>query len=119
MGHVVFCRDPETVSLSLLVPKNVWPEVVAVISRLGLVYQSEKQVVCGSQGEYVKIRDIEGRGDLTSELLAVLHDTFSLGYSPNEGEAPAGKIYIMLTTKKGRKRHVRKSRKKADPGSEG
>ncbi len=107
MGNVVFCRDSEKVSLSLLVPIDQWPLISSRLGALGLTYKSEKMIANPVLGNYVKLRDIEGRGDLITELIFQLSDWYDTASNVSNS-----KIYIMVNTKKGRK-NARKIRKEA------
>lgn len=101
----VIIKD-DKVSLGLLVKKEVWPETVGFLDRLGLTYTSEKQINSEVLGECIKIRDIQGRGDMLAELISWM----AVNYQ--------SKVYILLNTNKRRKRkNVRKDRKEAGAGS--
>ena len=106
---VVLCKNPN-VRMSLLVPKDIWPLVVARMGCYDLTYKSEKELK--NDERYVRINDIEGKGtDLTGFINNL--ETFN---TPAE-DGSVHKIYILITAKRG-KRYVQKTGEEIGGGSE-
>lgn len=98
---LMVCKGRNT-RISLMVKKEIWPDVVSFVRKYGLTYEFEH----AASDQWVCIGDIhEEKGKNWSEFPRLVRNLeISFGLE---------KIYILINGKEKEKKHVRKDRKKA------
>ena len=107
---VVMCKNPN-VRMSLLVPKELWPTIVARMQCYELEYRSEKEL--RNDERFVRINDISGKG---ADIMGFLNNLEMFNTPGEDGNVP--KIYILMTAKRGKKYVVKENGEEAGGRSE-
>ena len=106
---VILCKNPK-VRMSLLVPKEIWPLVVARMECYDLTYKSEKELK--NDNRFVRINDIFGKG---SDIMGFLNNLETFNHSD---DGSINKIYILMTARERKKYAAKENGKEAGGRSE-
>lgn len=107
---VVMCKNPN-VRMSLLVPKDIWPLIVARIQTFDLKYHSEQ--ILKTNENLVRINDISGTG---TDIMNFLNNLEVFNTPAADGSV--NKIYVLVTARRGKKHVVKENGEEAGGRSE-